>query len=115
MGLAGSAAAPVAPGWFSLGCFPARATALTDCSRFSLQAAMVMLCIIMRTSPNISHLPPHLVEVCDILARGLMRLRSRTADESARVAAATGARGEFRLHSVPRQRVSANRTTRRAT
>jgi hypothetical protein len=27
-------------------------------------------------SPN-PHLPPHLQEICDILARGLLRLRSR--------------------------------------
>ena len=27
-------------------------------------------------SPN-PHLPPHLREICDILARGLLRLRSR--------------------------------------
>ena len=27
-------------------------------------------------SPN-HHLPPHLREICDILARGLLRLRSR--------------------------------------
>lgn len=61
------------------------------------------------------YLPPHLSEVCEILARGLLRLRSRTADEIAPCAAATGDRGEFRLHSVRRQRVSATRTNRRAT
>ena len=61
------------------------------------------------------HLPPDLQEVCALLARGLLRLRSRTAVEIAPGADATGDHGEFRLHSVPRQRVSANRTNRRAT
>ena len=69
-----------------------------------------------RSSPPTTgpHLPPHLQEVCAILAAGLLRLRSRTADETALGAGATGDRGEFRLHSVPRQRVSATRTNRRA-
>ena len=60
------------------------------------------------------HLPPDLAEVCDILARGLLRLRSRAADEIADETSATRDRGEFRLHLVPRQRVSATRTNRRA-
>ena len=34
--------------------------------------------------PAHSHLPPRLREVCDILALGLLRLRSRKADEAAR-------------------------------
>ncbi|MCC7495872.1 MAG: hypothetical protein IT204_26200, partial [Fimbriimonadaceae bacterium] len=34
-----------------------------------------------------AHLPPHLREICDLLARGLLRLRSRTANEQAREAA----------------------------
>lgn len=58
-------------------------------------------------------LPPHLREVCDILTRGLVRLRSRTAEELARDVVATGDRGEFRLHIPRHQRVSANRTNRR--
>ena len=32
------------------------------------------------TQPNL-HLPPHLREVCDILAAGLVRLRSRDAQD----------------------------------
>ena len=32
-------------------------------------------------STSMGHLPPHLREVCDILARGLLRLRSRTAED----------------------------------
>ena len=73
-----------------------------------------MFRITMRNSTSTSPLPPHLTEVCDILARGLLRLRSRTADEIALGAGGTRDRGEFRLHSVPRQRVSATRTNRRA-
>ena len=61
------------------------------------------------TSPN-SHLPPHLQEVCDLLARGLLRLRSRTAEETAAVGRH---RGERLLHFSATQRVDANRTNRR--
>ena len=61
------------------------------------------------TSSN-SHLPPHLREVCDLLARGMLRLRSRTAEETARDAAD---RGERLLHFSATQRVDANRTNRR--
>jgi hypothetical protein len=56
------------------------------------------------------HLPPDLREVCDLLARGLLRLRSRAAEEHAREA---GDNGEFRLHLTARQRRHANRTNRR--
>ena len=69
----------------------------------------------MRISPKSTPLPPQLSEVCEILVRGLLRLRSRTADEIVPGAGTTGDRGEYRLHSVPRQRVSATRTNRRAT
>ena len=51
------------------------------------------------------HLPTHLREVCDLLARGVLRLRSRAAERSAREA---DGKSEVRLHSVPRQRVHAN-------
>lgn len=61
------------------------------------------------TSPN-QHLPPHLQEVCDLLARGLLRLRSRTAEETAAVGPD---RGERLLHFSATQRVDANRTNRR--
>jgi len=37
-------------------------------------------------SPNL-HLPPHLREICAILAAGLLRLRSRSAEDCARDAA----------------------------
>jgi hypothetical protein len=73
-----------------------------------------MLSITMRISPKTTTLPPHLREVCDILAHGLVRLHSRAAEELARDAAATGDRGEFRLHIPRHQRVSATRTNRRA-
>jgi hypothetical protein len=56
------------------------------------------------------HLPPHLREVCDLLARGLLRLRSRAAEELLRDAAD---RGERLLHFSATQRLHANRTNRR--
>jgi len=56
------------------------------------------------------HLPPHLREVCSILSAGLVRLRSRAAEEAARDAAD---RGEQRLHFPAPQRPHANRTKRR--
>jgi len=52
------------------------------------------------------HLPPHLREVCDILARGLLRLRSRTAEKATD-------RGERLLHFSASQRLHANPTKRR--
>jgi len=57
-----------------------------------------------------AHLPPHLREVCSILAAGLVRLRSRAAEEAA--CEATD-RGEQRLHFPAPQRVDANRNNRR--
>lgn len=57
-----------------------------------------------------AHLPPHLREVCGILAAGLVRLRSRTAEEAAREE--TNQR-ESCLHFPAPQRVHATRTNRR--
>ena len=57
-----------------------------------------------------AHQPPHLREICDLLARGLLRLRSRAAEEAARDAAD---RGERLLHFPATQRLHANRTNRR--
>ena len=54
------------------------------------------------------HLPPHLREVCDLLARGLLRLRSRAAEDLARGAEEARGSGEVRLHSTARQRRHAN-------
>jgi hypothetical protein len=51
------------------------------------------------------HLPPHLREVCQILAAGLVRLRRRTDEEFDREARASG---ESSLHYPGRQRVHAN-------
>jgi hypothetical protein len=48
--------------------------------------------------------PPHLREVCVILARGLVRLRSRAAEDLARDAEQARGRGDVRLHSTARQR-----------
>ena len=51
------------------------------------------------------HLPPHLREICDILARGLLRLRSRAA---AREAPPPVDSGDIRLHFQAPQRRYAN-------
>ena len=56
------------------------------------------------------YLPPDLHEVCGILARGQLRLRSRAAAEAARDAAD---QGERLLHFPPPQRRHATRTNRR--
>ena len=59
--------------------------------------------------PNL-HLPPHLREVCAILARGLVRLRSRDAEELARQ---TDDPGDNSLRDTAHQRGHANPTSRR--
>ena len=64
----------------------------------------------MPPAPINCRLPPHLREVCDLLARGLLRLRSRAAEEAARDGAE---RGERLLHFSARQRLHANPTKRR--
>lgn len=56
------------------------------------------------------HLRPHLREVCEILARGLLRLRSRAAEEAVRDGADQGDR---LLHFQAAERLHANRTNRR--
>ena len=54
-------------------------------------------------TPN-PHLPPHLREVCALLAAGLLRLRSRTAEDLARDAALQARDlGESSLHLPPDQ------------
>ena len=63
-----------------------------------------------RASLATNPLPPHLREVCDLLARGLLRLKSRTAEEAVRDGAD---RGERLLHFPPSQRLDANPTKRR--
>jgi hypothetical protein len=69
-----------------------------------------MLFITMHSSTSTSPLPPHLSEVCDILARGLLRLRSRTADKTD---APPADQGERLLHFTAHQRRHANPTKRR--
>ena len=71
-----------------------------------------MVGVAVKSPPNPlnPHLPPHLREVCDLLARGLLRLRSRAAAEAARGAAD---QGERLLHFPATQRLHANRTNRR--
>ena len=59
------------------------------------------------------HLPPHLREVCAILTTGLVRLRRRTAEDSARDAELSRDQGESSLHFPSDQRVHANRDNRR--
>ena len=55
------------------------------------------------------HLPAHLRDVCDLLARGLLRLRSRTVEDLARDADEASGSGDIRLHSTAHQRRRANR------
>lgn len=54
------------------------------------------------------HLPPHLREVCAIVAAGLLRLRSRAAEDLARDAEIARGAGDVRLHSTARQRLHVN-------
>jgi hypothetical protein len=61
--------------------------------------------------PKLLHLPPHLREVCTILAAGLVRLRSRTAEEFARD---LGAEGDSSLHFTADQSVCVTPKTRRS-
>lgn len=51
------------------------------------------------------HLPAHLREVCEILARGLLRLRSRGMPVED---TETAKPGDIRLHFTARQRLHAN-------
>ena len=61
---------------------------------------------------DLAYLPPHLREICDILARGLLRLRSRTAEAFDRDRR-TGGEGSLHftahqsVHAVPLERSSA--------
>jgi hypothetical protein len=65
-------------------------------------------------TPN-PHLPPHLREVCALLAAGLLRLRDHTADDLARDAALHARDlGESSLHTPPGQSGHAYPTRRPA-
>jgi hypothetical protein len=68
--------------------------------------------LLIPASTNL-HLPPDLAELCAILAKGILRLRSRTAAKSAAAAVECRDRGDIRLHSAAPQRRHANRTNRR--
>lgn len=57
---------------------------------------------------RLTGLPPHLREVCDLLARGLLRLRSRAAEDLARDGEQARESRDIRLHSSARQRRHAN-------
>lgn len=50
------------------------------------------------------HLPPHLRDVCSILAAGLVRLRSRDTEEPAADAEKGREAGDLRLHCTAHQR-----------
>lgn len=54
------------------------------------------------------HHPPHLREVCQILALGLVRLRRRTAEDLARDAEQARGSGDVPLHFSARQSVHAD-------
>jgi len=58
-------------------------------------------------SPINPDLPPHLREVCGILARALVRLRSRAVEDDARDAEIARGAGDIRLHSTAEQRLHA--------
>jgi len=63
-------------------------------------------------NPN-PYLPPHLREVCALLAAGLVRLRRHTSDDAVRDGAQFGDEGESSLHFVADQSGHANPTPRR--
>jgi hypothetical protein len=54
------------------------------------------------------HLPPHLREVCQILAAAMLRLRCRTAEDFARDAELARGERQVSLHYPGRQSVHAN-------
>ena len=58
-------------------------------------------------TPN-PHLPPHLRELCTILAAGLVRLRRRTAEDFARDAAQAATDEESSLHFTADQSMHAD-------
>jgi hypothetical protein len=55
-----------------------------------------------QAAPNF-HLPPHLREVCTLLAAGLVRLRAHTAEDLARDGEQARALGESSLHFLAEQ------------
>ena len=59
------------------------------------------------------HRPPHLQELCTLLAAGLVRLRRRTAEDLAADAARLGPDGETSLHLTAHQSGHADALRRR--
>ena len=59
-------------------------------------------------SAALLHLPPHLREVCQLLAAGLLRLRSRTAEDLARDGALGRGSGDVPLPFTAPQSVHAD-------
>ena len=64
----------------------------------------------MRTGSTLTnaYLPPHLREVCSILAAGLLRLRSRAAEDDVQNTDQARGLGEVRLHFTAHERRHAN-------
>src|SRR3954453_2582703 len=92
----------------SLGCFLERSASLSSCFHCSFASAGQSWRRTMTAPPANPQLPPHLRELCTILAAGLVRLRRRTAAEFARDAEQAAARGESSLHFTARQSVHAD-------
>jgi hypothetical protein len=70
------------------------------------------MCSAMHLS-SVTMLPPHLREVCGLLALGLVRLRRRTAEDLAHDAAMAGQLRESSLHFPAHQSGHADPTRRR--
>ena len=67
----------------------------------------------MERSPPPASLPPHLVEVCDLLARALVRLSRRAKENGASETAALIESREISLHFTAAQSSHAKRNHRR--
>ncbi len=63
---------------------------------------------------SLIHLPPHLRDVCTILAAGVLRLRSRTAEDLARDAEQARGSGDVPLHFTEDQSVCVTPKRRRS-
>jgi hypothetical protein len=67
-----------------------------------------------KSDRHLHHLPPHLREVCTILAAGLVRRRSRPAEDFARDADQARGSGDVPLHFTADQSVCVAPKTRRS-
>ena len=67
-----------------------------------------------RSATSRDHLPPHLREICEILAAGLVRLRSHTAEQPTDDPTDTRLEAESSLHFRANQSGHANPRYRRA-